>query len=210
MPMLDKHGFDRWAGSYDSHLASRLDSFPFIGYYDVLAAVLARIEPRPGMRVLDVGIGTGLLSEALSKHGCSIYGVDFSEQMLEKARARIPDAVLDAVDVTNDYLGRFSGQRFDRLVSTYFFHHLDSRQKLTFIQRALVQNLEAGGMIVIADVAFATENAFDAAHRLHADAWDEDEYYLCGKTIVQELHDNGITAAYDQISPCAGLLVCKS
>lgn len=206
--MLGKNGFDRWAGLYDEDLAPRLQSFPFLGYYDVLSAVLARAAPQTGMRILDVGIGTGLLSRSLRELGCVIFGVDFSAKMLEKAENRIPGAHLDAVDVATDYLGRFSKERFDRIISSYFLHHLDPGQQLAFLRRALAHNLTTGGMIVIADVGFATAADHDAARERYGEAWDEEEFYLCGETIVHRLRREKIRARYEQISACAGVLIC--
>lgn len=53
-------------------------------------AVLA-IDPRPGMRVVDVACGTGTLSADLREAvapGGSVLGVDFSPRMIELARRR--------------------------------------------------------------------------------------------------------------------------
>ena len=82
--------FDEWAGDYDDSIEPFVNKFPFIGYYELLAAVQKLCEPVAGMKILDVGIGTGLLSAELAKAGGRIYGVDFSEKMLSKARKRIP------------------------------------------------------------------------------------------------------------------------
>ena len=46
---------------------------------------------RPDDRVLDVCCGTGDLAIAARKRGASVVGLDFSEQMLERARAKRGD-----------------------------------------------------------------------------------------------------------------------
>src|ERR1041385_5581523 len=51
-------------------------------------AVLEALECRPGERVLEVGVGTGL-SLPLSPPSVRLTGVDLSREMLEKARARV-------------------------------------------------------------------------------------------------------------------------
>ncbi|HZN55696.1 MAG TPA: class I SAM-dependent methyltransferase, partial [Candidatus Polarisedimenticolaceae bacterium] len=48
------------------------------------------LKPRPGERVLEVGVGTGL-PLPLYPPGCQVTGIDISEPMLERARARIED-----------------------------------------------------------------------------------------------------------------------
>jgi len=50
-------------------------------------AVVARMDCRPGERILEVGIGTGL-SLSLYPPGVVVTGIDLSEEMLMRARAR--------------------------------------------------------------------------------------------------------------------------
>ncbi|HHW44329.1 methyltransferase domain-containing protein [Desulfofundulus thermobenzoicus] len=51
-------------------------------------AVLAYLEPRPGMSVLDIGCGTGNYSLELARRGLKVTGLDISPGMLAKAAAR--------------------------------------------------------------------------------------------------------------------------
>lgn len=209
--LLDKDGFDRWAGDYDESISPRSKGFPFEGYYNVLAVVHSLAGPRPGMTVLDVGIGTALLSTEFAKKGCRVFGIDFSSEMLKRAAARIPGGKFDLVDIAKDHLGRFNGTRFDRIVSSYFFHHLDSRQKIDFIKRSISENLNTDGMIIVADIGFSDKCAYEKAHESHKDAWDEAEHYMCGDEIKEDLTSHGIRSDYTQISSCAGVLAiqCK-
>jgi ubiquinone/menaquinone biosynthesis C-methylase UbiE len=65
-------------------------------------ALMERLEPRPGERCLDIGCGSGqTLLELAERVGPSghVLGVDVSEAMLERARARAREAGLAQVDV---------------------------------------------------------------------------------------------------------------
>ena len=53
--------FDRWAHHYDNSV-TRNHEFPFDGYEQVLDRVAATSGAKPGMTVLDLGIGTGTLA----------------------------------------------------------------------------------------------------------------------------------------------------
>jgi len=76
--------FDRIAGVYDA-----MNSVMTAGLHHrwrERAADLARVGP--GKRALDVATGTGDLAIALARRGTDVVGSDFSEGMLERARAK--------------------------------------------------------------------------------------------------------------------------
>ena len=78
--------FDRIAGIYD-----RLNSVMTAGLHHEWrrrAVDLAGVGP--GSRVLDVATGTGDLAVELATRGAEVIGCDFSEAMLELARAKAP------------------------------------------------------------------------------------------------------------------------
>ena len=49
---------------------------------------VSRLPAAPGDRILEVGEGTGL-SQPLYPKDCEVTGIDLSEPMLERARARL-------------------------------------------------------------------------------------------------------------------------
>jgi demethylmenaquinone methyltransferase / 2-methoxy-6-polyprenyl-1,4-benzoquinol methylase len=78
--------FERIAAVYD-----RMNSVMTAGMHHAWrerAADLARVGP--GSRALDVATGTGDLAIALGRRGGEVVGSDFSEGMLERARAKSP------------------------------------------------------------------------------------------------------------------------
>src|SRR6266567_8882057 len=50
-----------------------------------------RAVVRPGDRVLDAACGTGDLAILAAKQGANVIGIDFSEQMLARARRKAPE-----------------------------------------------------------------------------------------------------------------------
>jgi hypothetical protein len=68
--------------------------------YDRRLAILAALELRPGMRVADVGAGTGLytmlFADAVGPSG-KVYAVDISESFVEAIEARASAAGLDNI-----------------------------------------------------------------------------------------------------------------
>ena len=61
-----------------------------------------------GARVLDVGCGGGLLSEALARHGATVLGVDLAEPSLVVARDHAADGgKFESKDVPSGLRTRF-------------------------------------------------------------------------------------------------------
>jgi SAM-dependent methyltransferase len=100
---------DNWTNWADGWVTHReVFDFELAGF---AAAVMDRLQPGPGDRVLDVGCGTGALLEAIVAAGGAAVGVDISPAMVEAARARVPDATVLLGDAqTEDLaaLGPFS------------------------------------------------------------------------------------------------------
>lgn len=111
------------------------------------AGLIARAAAlRPGMRVLEVGCGTGLFTEAFARTGATILAVDLAEPLLARARSRglAPERVsfLRRPFEECSALGPF-----DAVVGSSVLHHLDSRR--TFPQ--IFELLRPGGRMAFAE-----------------------------------------------------------
>ena len=92
---------------------------------DKKAHIAAKLDLRPGQRVLDIGSGWGGMALYLhAKAGVDVLGVTLSERQLEVARARAEAAgVADHVRFELiDY--RQLDEQFDRIVSVGMFEHV--------------------------------------------------------------------------------------
>ena len=83
--MLDNKGFDLWAHGYDKsvQLSEENNEYPFAGYKDVLNTIYNLVHRKENAKVLDIGFGTGILTKKLYNDGYEIFGIDFSERMIE-------------------------------------------------------------------------------------------------------------------------------
>ena len=140
--MLNEKGFDRWAEDYDADVA-RSDgegSYPFAGYQRVLDAIARRVLERGTPRVLDLGFGTGTLTERLYRAGCQVFGQDFSPEMISAARGKMPEAQLFLGDLSHGLVPELAGRDYDCIVATYSLHHLADGEKVRFL-RGYVQSI---------------------------------------------------------------------
>jgi demethylmenaquinone methyltransferase/2-methoxy-6-polyprenyl-1,4-benzoquinol methylase len=95
-------------------------------------ALVAAVDPQPGQRVLDVATGTGMVAFALARRGCTVVGIDQSEEMLAAARAKLqrvdPGLAARLTFVAGEAEGLpFDSGSFDALTFTYLLRYLDDR-----------------------------------------------------------------------------------
>lgn len=202
--MMNSKGFDNWAGEYDESIA-KSKGYPFEGYYSVLTCVHNMIKIKNETKILDIGIGTGQLTYELYKKGGQIYGIDFSEKMLELARRKMPAAIFYRFDFNNGIPEELKNEQFDYIVSSYAIHHIDDKQKVNFIKE-LKGILADKGIIVLADVAFKNRDALEKCEENVGKEWDNDEIYMVANEMESELNRERFITNYIQISPCAGVL----
>jgi putative AdoMet-dependent methyltransferase len=205
---LDSKGFDRWAGDYDDSVREHSEGYPFEGYYDVLNRVCELVGDCSGKIVLDLGVGTGLLSLELFRQGANVVGVDFSPRMLDIARSRMPKGRFVCADLTQGLPSELKNMQFDTIVSGYAFHHLEEDQKNALVQEA-VGHLVSGGILVVADISFETTKDRQDCRFHSGNQWDDSEHYTIAEEAVPKLAGMGITASYEQISCCAGVLAAQ-
>lgn len=203
--MLDHKGFDQWAGEYDAHIAKNSKGYPFEGYYDVLAFVNQLVIGNEEIKVLDLGVGTGLLTQEMYKRGSVIHGVDISKDMIAIAKEKMPNASFYQHDLTLGLPNELEGKKFDYIVSSYAIHHLLDKQKVDLIEQ-LKKALITDGKIIIADVAFQTRADLDACKNASGRSWDDDEEYIVANEMLEKLRSIGCVGKYTQISFCAGVL----
>jgi demethylmenaquinone methyltransferase/2-methoxy-6-polyprenyl-1,4-benzoquinol methylase len=137
--------FDATAGDYDR--IERTLSFGTGAWYRRRALLRAGLAP--GMRVLDVAIGTGLVArEALAVLGAQGYvaGVDPSAGMLRAARAIAPIPVVQGL---GERLPFADGQ-FDFLSMGYALRHVSDLRRLF---REFRRVLRPGGVACVLEIA---------------------------------------------------------
>ena len=196
--------FNAWADDYDQSVleSDEKNSYPFAGYNQVLMSVYKMVMNGGGGEILDIGFGTGVLTQQLYQNGCCIWGVDFSSRMIELAQAKMPDAHLMQGDFS-DGIPEELHRSYDFIVATYSLHHLNDEMKVKLIKELLTL-LKPGGKMLIGDVAFERYEDMDRCRKKAGDEWDDEEYYMIAKEIIPRLP---CTARFEKISLCAGILI---
>jgi demethylmenaquinone methyltransferase / 2-methoxy-6-polyprenyl-1,4-benzoquinol methylase len=126
------------------------------------------IDPRPGMRILDVATGTGMVAFALAQRGAEVIGLDQSEAMLGAARARLARTPGLASQLTF-IVGQaeslpFADGEFDALSFTYLLRYVDDRAAT---MRELARVVKPGGPIGMVEFGVPGDPVLRALWRVH-------------------------------------------
>lgn len=117
------------------------------------AAILAAIQLKPGMGVADIGAGTGLYMEPLSKSvGAKgkVFAVDISPNFAKHLKARAKDENLENVQVVlcNDRETGLKPNSVDRAFLCDVYHHFEFPQSTL---KSIFNALRPGGQLVLVD-----------------------------------------------------------
>ena len=109
---------------------------------------LEMFMPDKGMRVLDVGCGTGLSLDLYKAYESSIFGIDHSQSMVAAARKKLGDTadlrVGDASELP------YPGNYFDLVMTMLTLHEMPpSTRSNVFIE--MIRVTKPGGHILVTD-----------------------------------------------------------
>ena len=154
--------FDDEADGYDDLVAS--DDPVYERYDDVLHAVVDVAAVCPGMKVLDLGCGTGNLTRlCLDREPSLVAALDPSARMLEKARAKMGSDPRVQFGRVADPFGSipYDDGAFDVVVSSYAYHHVAHRLRRGTVAE-MMRVLRPGGIWALGDLVFESEEAEQA------------------------------------------------
>ena len=102
-------------------------------------------------RVLDVGCGGGILSEAMSKYGANVVGIDAADKAIRAAvaHAEISSMSIDYYALTiEEYLKKEKG-KFDIITCLEILEHIPNYENVLVCAKKL---LKPGGLIYISTI----------------------------------------------------------
>jgi len=125
-----------------------------LGKVDQIRDALAEAAVRSqGARVLEIGCGTGAVTERLIARGALVTAVDQNPEMIERARARLAHSSHDAitfVERTASEIDAFPQGSFDAVVASLSLSEM-SHQERSFVLKCAMRALRPGGVLAIAD-----------------------------------------------------------
>lgn len=103
--------------------------------------VVDLLSPEPGERILDLGCGTGDLTQKIAQEGATVLGIDLAESMIQAAKQKYPHLAFEVQDAT-----RFrTAEPFDAVFSNAALHWIKQAPQVIETVRSV---LRKGGRFV--------------------------------------------------------------
>lgn len=162
--------FDRLAPHWDADM---------IRHEEVIAKILDNAGIRPGVHVLDVACGTGVLfPDYFSRQVASLTAIDISPEMAKIARKKFPQANVICGDVEETAFDR----QFDCIMVYNAFPHFPDPKKLIAVLSGL---LAPGGTLTV-------------AHGMSRAAIDHHHEGSASKVSVGLLHEDALAEIFSR------------
>jgi ubiquinone/menaquinone biosynthesis C-methylase UbiE len=131
---------------------------------EVRDAVLTAARLLPESTVLDVGAGTGFLTEGAAKIARKVIALDFSEPMMSEARAKLGGRNVE-FKIGNVEQISLPDRSIDAVVGNMVLHHCPGPEAAV---REMARVLVPGGRLVLSDLQ---EHGYESLRKEHADLW---------------------------------------
>ena len=106
------------------------------------------VPPKKGMKVLDVGCGTGAQLAIYQEGGCEVSGIDLSPPMLRVAKSKLDEK---AVLTNSDAIRMpYPNDTFELVLSSMFLHALNASLRSAALEEAM-RVLQPDGYILLID-----------------------------------------------------------
>lgn len=138
--MDNRDAYNRWAGSYDEMRNKTRDL--------EAEALHSLLEKKDFNSCLEIGCGTGKNTQWLAPRVSRLTAVDFSEEMIARARSKgLPNVEFVVADVTKKW--EFTSSKFDLVSFSLVLEHI---QDLEHIFQEASQVLEPNGLIYLGEL----------------------------------------------------------
>ena len=149
--MNEKRDFDAAAATWDEN-PGRVQMTRAVA-----ETIVREIPLQAGLRLMDYGCGTGLVTLALQPYVREVVAADSSEGMLQALTEKLAKAELANVEPVKLDLEQqeWQGEPFDVIVSNMVLHHI---QNVELVVRRMAGALVEGGWLAFADLDGGSED----------------------------------------------------
>jgi len=108
----------------------------------IVAFMTEQLEPVPGMKILEIGTGSGYQAAILAHLGCEVYTIELLEELSSRAKKVLAELHFNNVRVRcgNGYLGWPEEAPFDAIIVTAAPDEIPEK---------LIEQIKEGGKIIL-------------------------------------------------------------
>lgn len=141
MPINPQQAYNSWAAQYDTNKNHTRDV--------EATALRSALSALSFTTCLEIGCGTGKNTAWLMQQAQQVTAVDFSEEMLAKAKEKIKDAqvTFKQADIRADWA--FADKQYDLITFSLVLEHIDN---LKHIFNEVARVLQPGGYVYIGEL----------------------------------------------------------
>lgn len=164
--------------------------------HSYLLPVIRNVLARGDGSLLDIGCGSGVLTEECRRLGWKATGVDPSSSGIELARSAYPEARFEVASATDDLSVLTPPGGFDVVMSCEVIEHLYSPSSLLRQAHDLTR---AGGLLIVTtpyhgylkNLCLSFANRWDRHFDVHRDGWHIK--FFSKRTLIEMVERNGYT-----------------
>ncbi|RDY32014.1 class I SAM-dependent methyltransferase [Lachnotalea glycerini] len=183
-----KMAFDKWADSYEIEVVHKLKKRGY-SYEDLASTIVCKSEYKQGMKLLELGTGTGVLGgEVYKLCEADITGFDISKKMLQEAAKK--NIYKNLINGNAESLP-FGNQSFDIIYTGFMLHSvLDQYKALSEMKRVKTDN----GKIILVDL-FPLNSDIAKISRVHSEKYEygAPSNYLLTEQLEEVIGSTGLT-----------------
>lgn len=116
---MTQSNFEEIAKNY----AKLVDAKPIHVYYERPNLLALLPEKLSGLKILDLGCGSGWYAEYLTKKGAQVYAIDSSQTMVELTKLRVPSCQVHLADLEKP-LDCLAENLFDIILGPLVIHYI--------------------------------------------------------------------------------------
>ena len=141
-----KHG-DLGDGYFNSDFQNYEDKIRMKKAFEIIGDI-------SGLRILDVGCGSGRWSIQMAKLGANVTALDISREMIKLAKERAAKSNINNIIFSNEKLEDLNYFNcFDLIIGVTVFQHVTDERRLNLAVANAIKGLKKGGKIIIIESA---------------------------------------------------------
>lgn len=206
--------FDDYAENYDEVVSLEDGAYSelFKNYQEILNETVRQISKFKGAKIIDIGSGTGNLTNIAKEFGYDSVGIEPNLKTRNIAASKYPDLKF----LSGTFLDLpIDDNSLDGIISSLAFHNLTPKEKIQAV-KLFKEKLNDKGTVVIADTIYENEDVREKLLHELKDKGEEDlllelnkEFSATKEELREIFEEQGFKVSFVQLNKFVWILTAK-